>query len=113
MITYKLCKCGEKIQTHLSSCKKCEKILKATANKKYDSFRRDKASSDFYNSMAWRKLRNFFINKNPFCVKCGKFAKIVDHIIPIKQGGEKLNEENLQSLCIACHNKKTKNEFKG
>ncbi|HEH4047605.1 TPA: HNH endonuclease, partial [Campylobacter jejuni] len=39
--------------------------------------------------------------------------KIVDHIIPIKQGGKKLSEENLQSLCLACHNEKTKNELKG
>ncbi|ELZ6234466.1 HNH endonuclease, partial [Campylobacter jejuni] len=25
----------------------------------------------------------------------------------------KLSEENLQSLCLACHNEKTKNELKG
>lgn len=27
--------------------------------------------------------------------------------------GKKLSEENLQSLCLACHNEKTKNELKG
>ncbi|AMP65638.1 HNH endonuclease [Campylobacter jejuni] len=113
MTIYKLCKCGKKIQTHLRTCEECDKTFKKIANKRYDCFKRDKQSSDFYNSVAWRKLRNAFINKNPFCAKCGKFAKIIDHIVPIKQGGEKLSEENLQSLCIVCHNEKTKNELKG
>lgn len=32
---------------------------------------------------------------------------LVDHIIPLDQGGERLNENNLQTLCAACHAKKT------
>ena len=32
--------------------------------------------------------------------------RIVDHIIPLKSGGED-NESNYQSLCGACHNYKT------
>ena len=32
--------------------------------------------------------------------------ELVDHIIPIAEGGALYDLENLQSLCAACHNKK-------
>jgi 5-methylcytosine-specific restriction enzyme A len=46
---------------------------------------------------------------------CGKEAKIVDHILPIKQGGDTWNPNNHQALCKSCHAKKTgsDNEFNG
>ncbi|MBZ7939675.1 MULTISPECIES: HNH endonuclease [Campylobacter] len=113
MTTYKLCKCGRRIETHIRKCEECNKAYKKTINKNYDLFKRNKESAKFYNSSEWRKLRTIFINKNPFCFNCGKLAKIVDHIIPIKQGGNRLNQDNLQSLCIKCHNEKTKKELKG
>jgi 5-methylcytosine-specific restriction endonuclease McrA len=31
---------------------------------------------------------------------------VVDHIIAIKDGGDALNEANLQSLCNRCHQRK-------
>jgi 5-methylcytosine-specific restriction endonuclease McrA len=37
-------------------------------------------------------------------------AKIVDHIKEIKDGGDRLSLENLQSMCIPCHNIKTAKE---
>lgn len=45
------------------------------------------------------------------CVKQGRvtLAKEVDHIVPLGNGGND-NEENLQSLCCACHAAKTKAE---
>lgn len=33
--------------------------------------------------------------------------RIVDHIIPIEQGGKRLAKDNVQSLCQTCHNQKT------
>jgi 5-methylcytosine-specific restriction endonuclease McrA len=33
-------------------------------------------------------------------------GEIVDHIIPIEEGGEFMDTENLQTLCMSCHNKK-------
>ncbi|USK87225.1 HNH endonuclease [Peribacillus asahii] len=46
------------------------------------------------------------------CIKDGRLtgAQMVDHIVPIKRGGAQLDMNNLQSLCNACHNKKTANE---
>lgn len=46
---------------------------------------------------------------------CAKFgiatpAVIVDHIKEISDGGSINDPDNLQSLCFACHNKKTADE---
>jgi 5-methylcytosine-specific restriction protein A len=37
-------------------------------------------------------------------------AKVVDHIVPVKEGGERFERVNLQSLCVPCHNAKTASE---
>ena len=55
------------------------------------------------------------------CDRCGSETEIprfkkpkripmVDHIIPIKQGGAKYDQSNLQSLCWACHSRKSAEE---
>ena len=59
-------------------------------------------------------------SKHPLCVEClkqGKYTKaqVVDHIEPIRtdKGWQKRwDENNFQSLCIACHNKKTEEDKK-
>ena len=84
-------------------CAKC----KSKSNKMYDRYKRDKELDSFYKSSAWRKLRTRFIKANPLCNICGYPAKIVDHIIEIRDGGAKLDSANLQSLCQTCHNRKT------
>ena len=38
-------------------------------------------------------------------------ATMVDHIVPIADGGEKLDEDNLQSLCQDCHARKTADDL--
>jgi len=37
---------------------------------------------------------------------------IVDHVIPIREGGGKFDEDNCQTLCQTCHNRKTARETK-
>ena len=37
-------------------------------------------------------------------------ATIIDHITAIQDGGDPWNEENLQSLCVPCHNRKSGKE---
>ena len=69
--------------------------------------------TSFYRKSAWRKLRKIVLEKNPLCVHClendgvVKQADVVDHIVPIKKNGAKLDESNLQGLCHKCHNRKT------
>lgn len=60
----------------------------------------------------WAALRQRFITTHPTC-QCGQQATIVDHIIPITEGGKRLDWNNLQSLCTKCHAMKTHAERKG
>lgn len=61
----------------------------------------------FYYTSAWRKARKEYIQEHPVCVICGKPAEIVDHIVPLKDGGAELDERNLQSTCWSCHSRKS------
>jgi len=86
-----------------SKCVKCNSLN----NRVYDKTYRDKESSKFYHSRNWKQVRDIQLKSSPLCVECGMPAKIVDHIVEIRDGGEKLSLENLQSMCISCHNIKT------
>lgn len=66
---------------------------------------------DTYKRGAWRKLRAWVLAAEPHCWACGAKAKEVDHIVPIRAGGDyELN--NLQPLCSRCHSGKTNREFR-
>ena len=64
----------------------------------------------FYNSRAWKKLsRAFLSNRNYLCEVCGKPADLshhIEHITPSNIGNPAitLNADNLQAVCIECHN---------
>lgn len=78
-------------------------------------FERANSNNKFYNSWPWRKLRKRFLIANPLCVVCDSIgivtsATVVDHIRPINQGGEPLDEANLQPMCEHHHNSKSGKE---
>lgn len=50
------------------------------------------------------------LRREPLCRRCGHEASQVDHIRPIRQGGARLDPENLQALCHSCHSRKTRTE---
>jgi len=59
----------------------------------------------------WRRFRAGYLMHHPLCAMCeaaGRttLAKLIDHIIPLAQGGSKYNHANLQGLCYSCHAKK-------
>jgi hypothetical protein len=64
----------------------------------------------FYNSLAWRRCQTAFMkSKNYICERCGGLAKIAHHIIFITPENISdpmitLNWDNLQALCLDCHN---------
>jgi 5-methylcytosine-specific restriction protein A len=73
------------------------------------------AKEEQYHTTRWRNLSKLFRSQNPLCVSCLSnhlvvAAQHVDHIRPISEGGAMWNIENLQSLCISCHNRKSAKE---
>tara|TARA_R100001163_G_C5015480_1_gene159978 strand:+ start:448 stop:786 length:339 start_codon:yes stop_codon:yes gene_type:complete len=91
------------------------------SSKKKTGFTKEHISenSDFYNSRRWRELRKWHIERNPICEWCKeegiiniKERIIVDHIKEIQDGGEGLDPNNLQTLCLSHHNQKTNWEKK-
>lgn len=67
-------------------------------------------------SKRWSKLAELFRRKHPLCVAClaeGRStpAQCVDHVRPWR-GDRRLfwDQSNWQSLCNACHSRKTRSE---
>ncbi len=67
----------------------------------------------------WRRFRATVIGSNPAkwlrCADCKEYASDpsgihLDHIIPLSQGGPRLDVDNLQPLCPSCHSSKTAKE---
>lgn len=76
------------------------------ARSKRSFYKAQDENRGFYSSGKWQRLRGWFIRRNPVCVLCRRPAKVVDHILAIKDGGDALNDNNLQSLCNICHQRK-------
>ena len=71
--------------------------------------------SSFYSGKRWRAHRLYYIQRHPLCKECKdngvvKGGEVVDHIQPIRQGGDPYNELNLQTLCKVHHDKKSRQE---
>ncbi len=78
---------------------------------RYNRERTDKVYTDFYKTDEWKAIRELALARaNYLCVRCRlkgiyKKADMVHHIVPIKKDWSKrLNLNNLEPLCDACHN---------
>ncbi len=118
MAMFKLCSCGKTISLNQFKCSTCQ-TKHIGRHKLYDKYKRDKDSTAFYKSKPWCiKRREALIRDKGLCQHCLKAkrikqAEMVDHIIPIKEDWSlRLTLSNLQSLCNACHNKKTAEDKK-
>ena len=98
-----------------AGCNRTQKESYCDKHKRVKSSFTAKGSKEelFYHTTRWRKLRKYFITKNPLCVIClseGRTtpAKVVDHVIPLRLNYElRLDSNNLQALCSKCHNNKS------
>lgn len=85
-------------------CPEHKKLMDA----QYDRRMRDRGAKEFYTSYEWKRKRREYLSEHPICECCRrKPATLVDHIIPIKQGGALLEDSNLQALCSSCHGSKS------
>jgi|GEM_PF-500706 len=75
--------------------------------------RENKEYVSFYKTTAWRHTREQVLLRDySTCVRCGLEGNIVDHIVPSEDDWEdRLNVDNLETLCQRCHNLKTKREW--
>lgn len=76
------------------------------------SKRRDSAAwQRLYKSAYWRRLREAQLSDEPLCRFCLAVedvteATVCDHIIPHKGSSDLFHDpNNLQSLCVTCHDK--------
>lgn len=71
-----------------------------------------KQDQKIYQSSRWRKERLYYLAENPICKHpgCDRSATIIDHVIPIREGGKVWKESNWQGLCRRHHNSKTAHE---
>jgi 5-methylcytosine-specific restriction protein A len=78
----------------------------------YDNHRGTAAQRGY--GARWRKVRAYYLAKNPICLRCGDIATVVDHITPHK--GDMIlfwDKTNWQPLCKSCHDRKTAAEDGG
>jgi 5-methylcytosine-specific restriction enzyme A len=63
----------------------------------------------------WTRVRERLLAGEPLCRACYSAGLVtaaadVDHIVPLRAGGARLDESNLQPLCRACHRLKTQED---
>lgn len=56
----------------------------------------------------WQQVRARFLRRNPLCEHClakgrAVMAGVAHHVVPISEGGPRLDPRNLQALCRDCH----------
>ena len=96
-----------------SRCTEHYNLQKANQSRSYKGRDDNAQYVAFYASPTWRKLSTNYRKHNPLCVHCleigiTKPADLVDHIKEVRDlYAERLNIDNLQSLCHSCHNTKT------
>lgn len=66
----------------------------------------------FYNSKRWKKVRKRQLQIKPLCEDCEQIGRLtganqVDHIVSMRSDGHPTDLNNLRSLCISCHSRKT------
>jgi 5-methylcytosine-specific restriction endonuclease McrA len=69
-----------------------------------------RTSRDERDTPTWRALVGRVKADEPRCRRCGAPTAHVDHIVPVADGGAKLDRANLQGLCEECHASKTRSE---
>lgn len=73
----------------------------------HPNWKEDKPSHRFYQSKRWKEVREEALEKsNHQCEACGDTEQLVGHhIIPLSEGGEPLDVDNVSILCRSCHGK--------
>lgn len=91
---------------HCHACLQLAQEAEQRRRRRHDE-RRGSARDRGYD-WQWEKVRNVVLKQEPVCRMCkDALATMVDHILPIRDGGDRLAYSNLQPLCVKCHARKT------
>lgn len=83
--------------------------------KRKEQGRQPTSDQRFYHLAEWRNARKVQLSKKPICevheikgeyVDCSSNSPI-DHIVPISEDGAKTDPNNLMTLCVKCHERKS------
>lgn len=113
-------RCGDLIPYGSTYCTKCAPIVEEMkearrretmkkVNKRYNKTR-DPKFGRFYSSVEWRTLSAKYTQDKKYrCERCGQIATEVHHkkAIQTPEGWElRLDYNNLELLCLSCHNER-------
>ena len=115
MAMYKYCpRCNRQLRIG-ETCPVCQAEWRAKHQRRYDTQKRDRRSARFYQSDAWRALRQYVLDKHHgldmyVYATEGRVipADAVHHILPIRDPGgweRRLDVRNLIPLSTATHSK--------
>ena len=89
------------------------------SRRKRDDTARPNAAARGYCSKSHRAWRLAVLTRDAWtCCDCrrvcgGPKEAQADHVVPVRKGGERYDLANGQTLCIACHGRKTHRENQG
>ena len=111
------CPVCQTLTSNPGMCDACKKRRQAAGiTKPWERSSRTVKLHRLYYTTRWKHVRAQALARDKHlcrsCLAQGKAvsATEVDHIIPTSQGGSMFDLSNLQSLCHACHELKTKRE---
>jgi len=85
----------------------CPLVIAARRDRQRQPDTRPDSTARGYDA-TWERLSKMLRRERPVCELCQvRPSRLVDHIVPLRAGGARLEIENLQALCIACHARKT------
>ena len=93
--------------------------LRLVSRRKRDDTNRPNAAARGYCDKSHRAWRLAVLTRDAWtCCDCrrvcgGPKEAQADHVVPIRKGGERYDLANGQTLCIACHGRKTHRESQG
>lgn len=91
------------------------RINKSKTSQRPRQYQKNRYIEPRYNTTQWRNVRELVLQSNPMCVHCESvglitLAEMVDHIEPVRLGGNFWDMSNLQPLCNSCHASKSAKE---
>ena len=97
----KVCGCGKRVPAGTRCA--CT-VARDRARKAAFDAKRPSSSARGYTG-AWDRARRDYLDRHPFCVRCGARATVVDHRIPHRGHMQKFwDRTNWQALCARDHN---------